>query len=177
MRSTDRTPRKAPRRNRVGSFASALIAVLVLASCGVPNWAAAGDDSEANQPEKPYGTQATWDVADPAAVKPADRAVHLQVQRVDCASGKTGKIVGADVDYQDEQIAIAVHLEPIVGDQSCQGNEQVPYTVELDEPIGQRELVDAACAARPASGTVMCDDAVRWSPGSADDSTPPRVTG
>lgn len=173
MRSADRASRKAPRRNRAGSFARALIAVLVLASCGVPDRAVTGDASGANQPEKAYGTQATWDVADPVVVKPADRAVHLQVQRVDCASGKTGEIVGADVDYQDEQIVIAVHLEPIVGAHTCQDNEQVPYTVELDEPIGQRELVDAACAAKPASGTAMYDDAVRWSPGSADDSASP----
>lgn len=171
MRFTDLTSQKAPRRNRAGLFAGALIATLVLASCG------AADGSGANQQEKPFGTQATWAVADPAVVKPSDRAVHIQVERVDCASGKTGKIVGADVDYQDEQIAIAVNLEPIEGAQTCQGNEQVPYTVELNEPIGQRKLVDAACAAKPASGTVRCGDAMRWSPGSADGSASPRATG
>lgn len=177
MRSTDVTPRKVPRRSRVASFVSVLMAVLVLASCGVPGRSGTGDDSGVNQPEEAFGTQATWEVADPAAVKPADRSVHVQVQRVDCAGGKTGEIVGADVDYQNEQIAIAVYLKPLEGAHTCQGNEQVPYTVELDEPIGQRELVDAACAAKPASGTVMCDDAVRWSPGSADDSAYPKVTG
>lgn len=51
--------------------------------------------------------------------------------------------------------------EPIEVAQTRQGTDQIPYTAELDELIGRREFVDAACESNPASDTTWCDDAAR----------------
>jgi len=42
------------------------------------------------------------------------------------------------------------------GFSSCQGNREVPYEVQLSEPIGDRALVDGAC--KPGGKAVTTAD-------------------
>lgn len=48
--------------------------------------------------------------------------------------------------------ALDSHLE-----QTCPGNDEVPYEVILDEPIGRRQLLDGACRdGGEAASTSFC---------------------
>lgn len=72
------------------------------------------------------------------------------------------------VSYSNEDVLVGLVVEPLKGNaQTCQSNEAVPYTLTLDEPLGQRRLVDASCAqnSEQDSATESCQsDAVRWTP-------------
>ena len=51
-------------------------------------------------------------------------------------------------------------------EQECPGNDEVPYEVRLDEPIGQRQLLDGSCrSGGEAASTSFCAaGAARWVP-------------
>lgn len=88
------------------------------------------------------------------------------VNRLECSSGRTGEVYPPTVVVRAKQVVVTFLVEPLSGrgDQTCQGNDEVPYTVELDEPLGDRELVDGACDAGTAEATSYCgvEGAVRW---------------
>lgn len=72
-----------------------------------------------------------------------------------------------DVQLEDDKVVLTFAVEPAVpsgGD--CQGNDQVPYEVELPEPLGDQKLIDGQCASKAeASGTSYCQpDGVRYQP-------------
>lgn len=117
-------------------------------------------------PPNRTGDTATWILLEPETVTPESTDIVIGVTRLGCASGETGGVLPAVVDYGEDRIAIRVDVEPR-GNQpaDCQGNDEVMFSVHLTEPIGQRELVDAACLAGEAQGTSFCAaGAVRWTP-------------
>jgi len=82
---------------------------------------------------------------------PAARTLELLVRERECASGQDaeGRI---EVVLQEtaEQVLLLVGVRPPGGGQTCQGNPATPFTVELAEPLGARELLDASVLpARP----------------------------
>lgn len=110
------------------------------------------------------GDAATWILLEP--VTPESTDLVIGVTRLGCANGKTGRVLPAAVEYGEDRIVIRVDVESR-SDQpaDCQGNDEVTFSVHLTEPIGQRELVDAACLSGEAQGTTSCDGgAVRWTP-------------
>lgn len=108
---------------------------------------------------------AIWEASNPQAVNTEADTVEIGVSRLACANGETGEIVDIDIDPGDDQVVIEATVEPRVGEASCPANEIVPADIELDEPIGDRELVDGACEHERAAATTFCDTPVRWSPG------------
>lgn len=51
------------------------------------------------------------------------------------------------------------------GDHICPGNDEVPYTVDMEEAVGERSLVDGACLEDEAVRTSFCaDGSERWTP-------------
>lgn len=42
------------------------------------------------------------------------------------------------------------------------GCDSVPVRVDLEEAVGDRELVDGACLGGEAASTSVCGTAVRW---------------
>ncbi len=117
-------------------------------------------------PPNRTGDTATWILLEPETVTPESTDIVIGVTRLGCASGETGGVLPAVIDYGEDRIAIRVDVEPL-GNQpaDCQGNDEVMFSVHLTEPIGQRELVDAACLAGEAQGTSFCAaGAVRWTP-------------
>jgi hypothetical protein len=63
-------------------------------------------------------------------------------------------------------VVITASVEPLpqgVG-YNCQGNDSVSVGVDLDEPVGQRSLVDGTCHGGEAANTAICvdDGGVRW---------------
>ncbi|UUX60540.1 hypothetical protein [Glutamicibacter halophytocola] len=111
---------------------------------------------------------AQWSLMDSSAVTSKSTSLDLGVMRIACGSGVTGGITGAQVDYGEENITIGMVVEPLTGaPQTCQSNETVPYTLELEEPVGQRTLIDASCAAAdtPLDETGGCgQEGIRWAP-------------
>ncbi len=62
----------------------------------------------------------------------------------ECASGQpaTGRIANPIVDYDESAITITVPVRPVTGGANCPGNPWTPFVLELDEPIGDRVLLD-----------------------------------
>ena len=102
------------------------------------------------------------------AVTPDSTHIDLGVTRLGCASGKTGTVLDPVVRFDAARVVITASVEPLpqgVG-YNCQGNDSVSVGVDLDEPIGQRSLVDGTCLGGEAANTAVCadDGGVRWKP-------------
>jgi hypothetical protein len=137
--------------SRAIALCVAAMSVSLLAGC-------AADDSGRER-----GDAATWELLHSAQVDGDAHALEIGVTRLGCASGVTGEVLAPWVVYEKDRIVITVDAAPR-GDEpaDCQGNDAVPVSVQLDEPIGARELVDGACLEGEAVGTVFCDEPVRW---------------
>lgn len=109
---------------------------------------------------------ALWAFMDPGAVTVDSTVLDIGVQRSGCADGFTGEVADAQVVYEQERIVVNMSVEPIdAGPHDCQDNETVPYQLNLEEPVGNRQLVDGGCADSSLSGTTACSDGgVRWKP-------------
>lgn len=78
--------------------------------------------------------------------------LELLVREWRCASGRSaeGRIDLDELTLTDEEVRVRVSVRPRSGGQDCQGNPWTPFTVDLDEPLGDRTVVDAALVpARP----------------------------
>ncbi|MGJ0203181.1 hypothetical protein NHL51_03330 [Leucobacter sp. gxy201] len=71
--------------------------------------------------------------------------------------------------YETGRILIRAVVEPLASGSdrtlyTCQGSPAVPATVELADPLGDRELVDETCLAPENQDTAFCieDGGVRW---------------
>jgi len=72
-----------------------------------------------------------------------DRSLDLWVHENACASGQsaTGRIEPR-VDYGADSITVTITVTYAGGDQACPGNPDTPYTLTLDEPVGDRVIND-----------------------------------
>ncbi|MGW6174053.1 hypothetical protein ACWF5H_11225 [Arthrobacter sp. NPDC055138] len=156
------TPRLVAAPSAVARWVVAAIscaAVVVLSGCGGP----AASERSAGASE---GSTGVWELLDAAEVGPDSTALRLGVTRLECAGGETGTVLEPDVQFERGRIVIRTDVEPLTGGTyDCQGNNTVPVKVELPEPVGNRDLVDAACLGGDAVETTFCADGpVRWSP-------------
>lgn len=82
------------------------------------------------------------------AAEPAADAtsIDLLVHERACASGQSaeGRIEVVDLDETGDQVRLRIGVRPRDGDQDCQGNPATPFTIELSEALGAREIVDAS---------------------------------
>lgn len=85
---------------------------------------------------------ATWRLDGP--LNRSATQLALSVMELSCASGLTadGRIEPAQVIYGDEQVVIAIHVRTRGADNGCPSNPETPFTVQLQEPVGRRALVD-----------------------------------
>lgn len=92
------------------------------------------------------GAQAATVTLDPdAPPDPAATSLSLWVIEQACASGQsaTDRVV-VDVEETDDHVRLIIGVRPQDGDQNCPSNPPTPVTIELDEPLGQRTIIDAA---------------------------------
>lgn len=89
--------------------------------------------------ETPSGNR--WWVS--ARPNPDDRTLELVVHEDACASGQpaTGRI-RADVKYLADRITVTITVKNAAGFQACPGNPDTPFTLMLDEPVGDRVIYD-----------------------------------
>ena len=123
---------------RPGSRRPARAGVLVMLAAV---WLATGCGPPTAQTSEP----ATWRL-DPAHEAPARDALvlYLLVQEVACANGSSpvDRMSEPSIQYSDSAVAITVGIRPLTGDVNCLGNPDVPVTVPLREPLGDRVLVN-----------------------------------
>lgn len=106
---------------------------------------------------------ATWEVSTPETLDADIERLEIDVSRLGCANGETGDVTEVDVVAGEDQIAIRASVEPVYGSAyDCLGNNAVPVTVDLGEPLGGRELTDGACEHERAAATRFCETSVRW---------------
>jgi hypothetical protein len=143
-----------------------IAASIALSGCAAtpssePSPAAAVAPSETPMPT---GAPATWQLIDGSTVTPDSTVLEVQVTRLDCANGVTGELLSPVVTYEPAQVTIRVDAKPNgLQAANCQGNDAVPLTVTLSEPIGQRTLIDGACISTEAQRTVECVSSERAS--------------
>lgn len=138
----------------VFSAAGILLAALLSSGCSAPD-----------EPEAPI-PNANWSLLGQKSPTPQDTTLQLGVVRAACAGGRTGDVVSANTEFSTEQVVVTVFVEPLPeGAYDCRMNDTVPYTVDLGQPLGERELVDGACRNAALAGTAACSqDGLRWKP-------------
>lgn len=100
---------------------------------------------------------ATWVVAPDEQIAAGTTTFTALVTRLSCSGGVTGTVEEPRIRVTDEQVILTFRVspeDPAAAD--CQGNDAVPYDVELPEPLGDRALVDGACEDRSIAGTAAC---------------------
>jgi hypothetical protein len=91
-----------------------------------------------------------------------------QVSRLGCHGGETGEVLRPGVVVTADEVVVTFTVQVDVGTFTCPGNDQVPYEVDLGQPLGDRIVRDGACSpGAEAATTSLCseDGGVRWRPG------------
>lgn len=116
--------------------------------------------------EPARGSTAVWTIDDTVPPSPDSDSFTALVTRLGCSGDQTGEVLEPQVTTEDDRIVVTFAVAPLPeGAYPCPGNDLVPYTVQLDDPIGSRELVDGACLSGEAASTSFCEaGAVRWRP-------------
>lgn len=111
------------------------------------------------------GDAAVWDLESGASIDASSVEFTALVSRLDCNGGVTGVVFAPTVEFADSEVVITFAVEPSAGG-GCPDNDQVLYRVQLDEPIGDRALVDGACLpGADAATTAFCSNgSSRWTP-------------
>jgi len=114
----------------------ALAAALLVGITGCGEVASVGATSDA--------PLARWQLAEPP--RPGETALSLLVQEIECASGQSaeGRIVTPEIDYLEDEVVITIRVERRSPGEDCPGNPDTPYTLELEEPVGTRTLLDGS---------------------------------
>lgn len=155
---------------RVISTSGSIGSLVLPGTCGLAMLSACADPEPSDatsQAPAVDGAPAVWELQADQQLTASSTGFAVLVSRLDCNSGVTGEVLTPDVEIGDAEIVVTFEVAPDdAGAADCQGNEWVPYEVTLDEPIGDRALIDGQC--RPggaAEDTVFCDpEPSRWAP-------------
>ncbi len=79
----------------------------------------------------------------------SDSALSLLVTERACSSGRDaeGRVRLVDLEQTAEAVTVWVAVEPEEGAAGCPSNPPTPFTVDLDEPLGDRLILDGSLAA------------------------------
>ena len=86
-----------------------------------------------------------WRMDPSAARDPDATTLEVLVQERDCVSGQAigDRLLGPQVVMTDDTVRIAFAAEPPPGDAfDCQGTPESTVTVELPEPLGDRQIIE-----------------------------------
>lgn len=94
----------------------------------------------------------TLDPAEPP--DPASTEVRLLVTEFACNSGQDaeGRVDVVSLRETDTAVAVVIAVQPRSGNATCPSNPPTPFTLTLDAPLGDRELLDGSVVpARPVA--------------------------
>lgn len=87
---------------------------------------------------------------------PEARVLELLVHERERASGQDAEgRIEVDLEETAEQVRLRIGVRPLGGAHSRQGNPATPFTVELGEPIGDRNVIDASVV--PARAVALAE--------------------
>lgn len=80
------------------------------------------------------------------APDPESRELALSVTEMACNSGEDaqGRIEVVSVEESADQVRLVLGTAPRGGVQNCPSNPATPFTVTLDDPVGDREIINAS---------------------------------
>lgn len=114
------------------------------------------------------GDTATWTVGGDVPPSSLSASFTAMVTRLDCSDGVTGQVLDPVIEAGADQVVITFSVAPLdpALEYTCPSNDAAPVSVRLDEPLGERTLVDGACLGdSAASQTAACETgSVRWQP-------------
>lgn len=141
-----------------------ILAVGLLGGCTSNSGMPDGGTQEIVYEELP-GDVGNWKITSDQDISTETTSFIIDVWRLACSNGETGEILDPIVDMQEEQIVIYARVAALPdGAYNCPGNDLVPATITLEQPIGERPLVDGECLQGEASTTAFCLESVRWNP-------------
>lgn len=114
------------------------------------------------------GDAAVWKLESAIDVVASSTTFTALVNRLGCSGGVTGDVLEPLIEVGETEVVVTFFVAALDSDleQTCPGNDEVRYTVNLDEPIGQRQLLDGSCrsGAEAASTSFCAAGAARWVP-------------
>lgn len=139
--------------------------VVVLFLIGSAACASDGPGLDADVNSQRNGETAVWRANPEDPPTSSAETFTALVTRLDCSSGVTGEVLEPSIVVRHDAVVVTFEVAPLPrGNYTCQGNDEVPYVVDVGEPIGVRDVVDGACLSGEAQSTSFCTDgAVRWS--------------
>lgn len=149
-------------------LALALLPLTALASaCGTPSAPEDSGPRPSAPAARPPGDAAVWFLAPDRTPAASSTSLAVLVSRLDCNSGVTGEVLPPEIRKSESEIVVTFAVAPrSPGAASCQSNNQVPYEVDLGEPIGRRSLIDGECLpGGQAATTSHCASGPRRHPG------------
>lgn len=121
--------------------------------------ATTGPESSLGEPLA-AGQAATWTI-DTAEPPNSDTVSFPElVTRTACSGGVTGDVLDPQIVSEPDRIVITFTVAALnpSATYTCPGNTAVRTVVNLDEPVGDRSLVDGACLdGSPAQRSVVCE--------------------
>ena len=87
----------------------------------------------------------TWDLASGQELTPATRRVQVDLGPGECNGGRSQnkRMQKPEFREQNGALLLSIWLRPVTpGPHSCDGLAEPPVTIELPEPLGERELMD-----------------------------------
>lgn len=114
------------------------------------------------------GDVAVWKLESATDVVTSSTTFTALVNRLGCSGGSTGEVLEPTVEVGETDIVVTFFVAALDSDleQTCPDNDEVRYEVRLNEPIGQRQLLDGSCrSGGEAASTSFCAaGAARWVP-------------
>jgi hypothetical protein len=88
--------------------------------------------------------RASWGLPAEEEIGPTTTGFTALVTERACASGRSaeGRIIGPDITYTAQSAIITFQVLGLDGAQECPSNPATPVQVTLDEPLGDRQLLD-----------------------------------
>lgn len=116
------------------------------------------------EPSTAVGDPAVWSIPEGTQLTKSSTVFTVDVQRLGCNSGVTGKALAPTIEYTDSEVMLTFQVEADKDGGRCPSNNPVEYNVTLDEPLGNRTLADGQCSpGEAAANTSHCrPDGIRW---------------
>lgn len=121
---------------------AAVALVVVTAGCGLFS---SSDDT----------ADATWRLDPDQVIDAGTTTFTALVTRLSCNSGVTGEVNDPEVTWEDDQVVLTFTVSPGESDdvETCEDGGPVAHEVTLDQPVGDRRMVDGACLPGGAAET------------------------